>query len=117
MSAPPETGEAAVAEETPVRCVCGRLLADPVSRARGLGPRCYRRLRGRTAARGGTARVPTAPQPGPGQLALDLEGLMPRRTTNRGGRRRRTRLDPDLWGQRIPAGAHLTTIRLTGSYL
>ncbi|MEU6661228.1 DUF6011 domain-containing protein [Streptomyces sp. NPDC046821] len=41
----------------PRTCVCGRLLTDPVSRARGLGPTCWRRLRGDTPAR----RTPVAP--------------------------------------------------------
>lgn len=40
-------------------------------------------------------------------------------TLTRRPKRRRARrpLDLDLWGQRIPPGARLTTIRLTGSYL
>lgn len=42
------------------RCICGRPLSDPVSRARGLGPVCYRRLRGRTQHRTVAAAAPPA---------------------------------------------------------
>ncbi|MCM1974608.1 DUF6011 domain-containing protein [Streptomyces sp. G1] len=43
-----------------MRCSCGRLLTDPVSRARGLGPVCYRRSRGRTRRRLIGTRIPLA---------------------------------------------------------
>lgn len=54
----------------PVECACGKPLRDPVSRARGLGPVCWRKLHGRTHRR---PRVvsPTA-APGPGQDELPL---------------------------------------------
>jgi hypothetical protein len=51
MTAPPDTPTGSTPAERPVRCPCGRLLTDPVSRARGLGPVCYRRSRGRTRRR------------------------------------------------------------------
>ncbi|WP_411078486.1 DUF6011 domain-containing protein [Streptomyces sp. cmx-10-25] len=76
MTTPPEPGEA---EEAPVKCVCGRPLTDPVSRGRGLGPRCFKRLRGRPAPGPrivGTRTAGAHPQavPGrPGQLALDWD--------------------------------------------
>ncbi|WP_328657922.1 DUF6011 domain-containing protein [Streptomyces sp. NBC_00334] len=75
MATPPDTGEERETEETPVTCVCGRPLTDPVSRGRGLGPRCYKRLRARPAPRivgTHTARAhPLAVPARPGQLALD----------------------------------------------
>ncbi|MFI1324573.1 DUF6011 domain-containing protein [Streptomyces rochei] len=71
MSTPPDLGD-----EAPVRCVCGRPLTDPVSRGRGLGPRCYKRLRGRPERRRRVIGTHTArshplavPKP-PEQLAL-----------------------------------------------
>ena len=42
--------------EEPVTCPCGRELTDPVSRSRGLGPVCWRKLHGRTNRR---PRVPS----------------------------------------------------------
>lgn len=42
------TGGAAVTAEAPVWCVCGRLLTDEVSKARALGPRCFKRLHGQS---------------------------------------------------------------------
>lgn len=51
------------------RCgLCGRVLADPVSRARGVGPVCFRASGGRTAPR---VPVPEA-GPIPGQTELPL---------------------------------------------
>ncbi|MFZ3569934.1 DUF6011 domain-containing protein [Streptomyces sp. BH097] len=55
------------------RCICGRRLTDPISRARGLGPKCYRRLHG--AAERRPAATPPPPVPGPaieGQAELPL---------------------------------------------
>ncbi|MFD5220295.1 DUF6011 domain-containing protein [Streptomyces tendae] len=64
-------------EEAPVKCVCGRLLTDPVSRGRRLGPRCYEKLRARPQPRVvGTYTASTHPlavPPRPGQLALDWD--------------------------------------------
>jgi hypothetical protein len=58
------------AEEEPLACVCGRLLRDPESRSRGLGPVCWQKLHGR---RGRRLRVTTPPAlPGPGQDELPL---------------------------------------------
>ncbi|MFE4671061.1 DUF6011 domain-containing protein [Streptomyces sp. NPDC056723] len=61
------------------RCAtCGRLLADPASKVRGLGPVCARRLGGRTAARASPAAPTTAPVPHiPGQTALPLQPFQP----------------------------------------
>ncbi|MFD8771374.1 DUF6011 domain-containing protein [Streptomyces sp. NPDC059916] len=61
------------------RCAaCGRLLADPASKARGLGPHCARRLGGRRAARASPAAPTTAPVPHiPGQTALPLQPFQP----------------------------------------
>jgi len=120
MTATTETGGAAVAQEAPVRCPCGRLLCDPVSRARGLGPVCYRRLYGRTADRGHESRVrhlgPTS-----GQLALDLEDHWddeddPEWDEDEDDYVPRGR---DLWGQGLTAHQlhTMTDIPLTGSYL
>ncbi|WP_435215856.1 DUF6011 domain-containing protein [Streptomyces sp. bgisy034] len=74
------TGGAGAPEEEPVHCVCGRLLSDPVSRARGLGPHCYRQLQARTAPRPRRLRTPAAgphpravPEREPTQLALDWD--------------------------------------------
>jgi hypothetical protein len=79
MTAPPETGKALTSEE-PVTCVCGRPLTDPVSRGRGLGPRCYERLRHRPKPRRrrliGTRTATAHPRALPGrprQLALDWD--------------------------------------------
>ncbi|MGX1515028.1 DUF6011 domain-containing protein [Streptomyces collinus] len=71
MTALPEYDE----EEAPVKCVCGRLLTDPVSRGRRLGPRCYEKLRARPRIVGTyTASThPLAVPPRPGQLALDWD--------------------------------------------
>ncbi|MFJ5915011.1 DUF6011 domain-containing protein [Streptomyces ardesiacus] len=74
MAAPPDPDE-----EAPVKCVCGRLLTDPVSRGRGLGPRCYEKLRASSKPRPrvvGTHPASTHPlavPPRPGQLALDWD--------------------------------------------
>lgn len=54
------TGGAGVPEEDAVRCPCGRLLSDPVSRARGLGPVCFKRLSGRARTRPRIVGTPTA---------------------------------------------------------
>ena len=51
MTAPPDTRPVDVAEETPVRCVCGRLLRDAESRRLRLGPVCRKRLARRPARR------------------------------------------------------------------
>ncbi|MFF2650563.1 DUF6011 domain-containing protein [Streptomyces sp. NPDC058045] len=50
--------------------MCGRLLHDPVSRVRGLGPVCARRLHGQPAAR----PMPATPSVDriPGQTELPL---------------------------------------------
>jgi hypothetical protein len=55
-------------QNTPARCLCGRLLADPASRARGLGPVYFRRLRGHTAPSPRAAPEPEIP----GQLAIPV---------------------------------------------
>lgn len=79
MAAPPETGEATEVVETPVKCVCGRLLTDPVSRTRGLGPRCHKRLSAPARPRArivGTYTAACHPRALPGppvQLALDWD--------------------------------------------
>ena len=58
----------------PVECVCGRLLTDPVSRARGLGPVCARRLSAPTAPAAPSAATSLTPVPHVlGQTALDLD--------------------------------------------
>ncbi|MFB7707955.1 DUF6011 domain-containing protein [Streptomyces sp. NPDC056105] len=61
------------------RCgACGRLLTDDASKDRGLGPRCFRRLGGRTAARASPAAPTTAPVPQiPGQTELPLQPFQP----------------------------------------
>ncbi|WP_353963261.1 DUF6011 domain-containing protein [Streptomyces sp. NBC_01549] len=56
----------------PVTCVCGRLLRDPASRVRGLGPVCARRLQGRTAPRPSIASPTNRSEPIPGQTELPL---------------------------------------------
>lgn len=57
----------------PVRCPCGRLLRDPVSVTRGIGPVCERRLSGRTAPRAALPAPVLTPTPhAPGQTALDV---------------------------------------------
>lgn len=67
---PPATG--------PRRCVCGRLLRDPVSRARGLGPTCWRRLRGDSRPRRAPAAPPATPVPViDGQTELPLTEQQP----------------------------------------
>lgn len=65
------------------RCaLCGRLLADPASRARGLGPVCFRRSGGRPGPRALRPRPPGAPGVPvpeiPGQAELPLS---PRQTS------------------------------------
>lgn len=70
------TGGASVTEEAPVRCPCGRLLTDPVSQARGLGPVCYRRLRARTRPRAriiGTRTAGPHPAAVPARVTTQLE--------------------------------------------
>jgi hypothetical protein len=59
-----------LSEEQPVRCACGRLLADPRSKARGLGPVCFRRLHPRRART--RLRRPAAGPGFPGQDELPL---------------------------------------------
>ncbi|MGW6531416.1 DUF6011 domain-containing protein [Streptomyces venezuelae] len=71
------TRPAARDAEEPGRCVCGRLLADPVSRGRGLGPVCARRLQGRTARRSALPRPAVTPDPIPGQTELPLTDHQP----------------------------------------
>ncbi|MET8978528.1 DUF6011 domain-containing protein [Streptomyces sp. NPDC004539] len=61
----------------PVRCVCGRLLADPVSRAAGLGPVCRRRLAGRTEPRVSIPRPNPGTEPMDGQTELPLTDHQP----------------------------------------
>lgn len=57
-----------------MRCPCGRPLTDPVSRARGLGPVCYRRLRGRVELRPRRIRIQTAaPHPRAVPLRRDTQ--------------------------------------------
>lgn len=79
MTGPRDTPGTSEAEEEPLRCPCGRLLTDPVSRARGLGPVCFRRLRGRTRPRRRTVGTHiSAPHPRaipvrrPTQLAFEI---------------------------------------------
>lgn len=60
------------------RCLCGRLLTDPASRARGLGPTCFRRLHGHTAPRRTPTTPPTTPAPViDGQTELPLREHQP----------------------------------------
>ncbi|NUS13449.1 MAG: hypothetical protein HOY69_18945 [Streptomyces sp.] len=59
------------AGEEPVTCACGRELTDPESRARGLGPVCWRKLHGHTARR--PRGVSPAATPGPGQAELPYD--------------------------------------------
>lgn len=55
-------------------CVCGRLLRDPASIARGLGPVCNRRLNGPPVV----VRAPATDQkPIPGQTELPLQPMQP----------------------------------------
>ncbi|WP_338699147.1 DUF6011 domain-containing protein [Streptomyces sp. Q6] len=62
----------------PRRCVCGRQLRDPVSRARGYGPKCWRRLRGDTTTRRTPVTPPAAPAPViDGQTELPLAEHQP----------------------------------------
>lgn len=63
------------AVEEPVTCACGRTLADPVSRSRGLGPVCWRKLHGRTTRQPRRSRPPTT-GPGPGQPELPLDNQL-----------------------------------------
>lgn len=63
--------------ETPVKCVCGRLLRDPVSRARGIGPICAKRLQARTAPRPRPPAPSTGREPIPGQDELPLVEIQP----------------------------------------
>jgi hypothetical protein len=57
-----------------VRCPCGRLLTDPVSRARGLGPVCYRRSHRHTRPRVlGTRTALAHPAAVPVQTDTQLE--------------------------------------------
>jgi hypothetical protein len=58
-------------EEEPVHCACGRLLRDPESRARGLGPVCHRRLHGPTARWPRTTSPDAEPGPGQDELPYD----------------------------------------------
>lgn len=51
MTAPPDTRPTGAPEETPVPCVCGRLLRDAESRRLRLGPVCRKRLAARQARR------------------------------------------------------------------
>ncbi|MGW4043000.1 DUF6011 domain-containing protein [Streptomyces sp. NPDC004721] len=62
-------------EEEPVTCTCGRLLTDPESIARGLGPVCHRRIHGRPSRRPRTTSP--AAEPGPGQDELPLTDQLP----------------------------------------
>lgn len=71
------TATVASHREAPVRCACGRLLADPVSRARGLGPVCAKRLQGRTARPPRITSPTTDPEPIPGQTELQLVDHQP----------------------------------------
>ncbi|MFF2502149.1 DUF6011 domain-containing protein [Streptomyces sp. NPDC058067] len=61
------------------RCrLCGRVLRSEGSRAVGLGPRCARRLSGRTAARASPAAPTATPVPHiPRQTALPLQPFQP----------------------------------------
>lgn len=58
---------------SPVRCPCGRLLRDPASVVRGVGPVCAKRLSGRTEPRTPLPAPILTPAPHiPGQTALPL---------------------------------------------
>lgn len=57
-------------EEEPVRCTCGRALRDPVSRARGQGPVCWRRLH-QPGRRPYAPRPPATPGPEQPELPYD----------------------------------------------
>ncbi|MFE9127053.1 DUF6011 domain-containing protein [Streptomyces sp. NPDC007148] len=59
-----------------MRCTCGRPLRDPVSRARGLGPVCHKRLHG-TPGRRPRQATPTTAEPIPGQDELPLADCQP----------------------------------------
>lgn len=60
MTAPPDTRPTDAPEETPVRCVCGRLLRDAESRRLRLGPVCRKRLAARQTRRHGGPGTRTA---------------------------------------------------------
>ncbi|MFE9448336.1 DUF6011 domain-containing protein [Streptomyces sp. NPDC006739] len=64
------------AEEEPVRCTCGHLLTDDLSRSRKLGPVCWRKLHGRPV-RQPRRPTPAATPPGPGQAELPLDDQLP----------------------------------------
>ncbi|MEU9333175.1 DUF6011 domain-containing protein [Streptomyces sp. NPDC048290] len=66
-----------MSQETPVRCPCGRLLHDPASRARGVGPVCFRRLSGHTAPRIHIPAPNMASPHIPGQLAIPIQPRLP----------------------------------------
>lgn len=63
MTAPPDTRPADDPQETPVRCVCGRLLRDAESRRLRLGPVCRKRLAARQARRRGPSTRVAGPHP------------------------------------------------------
>ncbi|MFB6955499.1 DUF6011 domain-containing protein [Streptomyces sp. NPDC056309] len=60
-------------EEEPAICLggCGRLLTSDLSKQRGFGMDCWRKLHGRPA-RQPRPTTPTATEPGPGQGELPL---------------------------------------------
>ncbi|WP_439947222.1 DUF6011 domain-containing protein [Streptomyces sp. BBFR109] len=64
-------------EEPPVRCACGRLLRDPESRTRKLGPVCWRKLHGRPRRTPHITPPATSTQPIPGQTELPLDPMQP----------------------------------------
>ncbi|WP_405703030.1 DUF6011 domain-containing protein [Streptomyces sp. NBC_01383] len=73
------TGSLAGRVPAPSCRVCGRVLRSDASRARGVGPVCFRAPGGRTAIRVRAARIPT-PTPDhhvPGQTELPLQILQP----------------------------------------
>lgn len=62
------------AGEEPVTCACGKPLRDPISRSRGIGPVCWRKLHGRTTRQPRTTRL--AADVGPGQAELPLDNQL-----------------------------------------
>jgi hypothetical protein len=63
VTAPPDTLPVDDEEETPVYCVCGRLLRDAESRRLRLGPVCRKRLASRPARRRGPGTWVAGPHP------------------------------------------------------
>jgi hypothetical protein len=67
------------AEEEPAVCLggCRHRLTSDLSKARGYGPDCWKKLHGRTARRPRTAKPPGAARPGPDQPELPYDDQLP----------------------------------------